>query len=135
MKRQVFISTIIFSALIIAFVIIAAQAPVDSESRAVKFVRGLGWQIDENPLEVQEVTLPSTFDPVYTNYNLLQNQAGFDLSEYAGKKLVRYTFEIKNFHDMQGVRANVLVYQGKIVGGDLMTVAIDGFMLPLTKKD
>ena len=81
------------------------------------------------------VTVPAVFDDVYVNYNRLQNQAGFDLSEYAGKKLVRYTFEVKNFHDIEGVRINVLIYQGKVVGGDIMTIAIDGFMLPLTKRD
>lgn len=135
MKKRVFICTVIFAVLIIAFVIIAAQAPVDAQSRAVKFVRDLGWQIGESPIEVQEVTVPAVFDDVYANYNKLQNQAGFDLSEYKGKKLVRYTFEVENFYDIEGVRINILVYQGKVVGGDIMTIAIDGFMLPLTKKD
>ena len=56
------------------------------------------------------------------------------MTEYLGKKVVRYTFAINNFDGAEGVRVNVLMHKGSIIGGDIMTVAIDGFMLPLKKR-
>jgi len=132
-KKRVYAVTIAFSLVLISFVIIAAQKPADPSRRCAKHLRDLGWQIVEQPIEIQEITVPVTFDEVYEGYNKIQKQGGFDLAEYAGKKLTRYTFEVKNFEGLKNIRANVLVYQGQVIGGDIMSVAIDGFMLPLVK--
>ncbi len=134
MNKQIVITTVIFCALLAALIFVAAQTPVDASRKAAEYVMSLGWVIDETPIEKAEVDIPLQFDSVYNEYNRLQNQAGFDLTNYKGEKVTRYTFSVKNFDGAEGVRANVLVYKGKIIGGDLMTVAIDGFMIPLTKR-
>lgn len=134
MKKHIYIATTAFAVLVVLLVFIAAQTPVDSSLKAARYVMGLGWSIDEAPIDTACVTLPDEFDNVYRQYNEIQKEAGFDLSEYMGKTVMRYTFAVKNFDGVEGVRANVLVYNGKIIGGDIMTVAIDGFMLPLTKR-
>lgn len=134
MKKQVVISTIVFSALIVTLIVIAAQTPIDASRKTAQYVQRLGWVIDEKPLEKVGVDLPPEFDNVYKEYNKIQKLAGFDLTDYMGKSVMRYTFSVKNFEGVEGVRANVLVYRGKIIGGDIMTVAIDGFMIPLKKK-
>lgn len=134
MTKQIYITTIIFSILIIALVLIAAQTPIDASRKAAQYVEELGWAIDLSPIDKAVVDIPVQFDDVYNEYNKIQKKAGFDLSEYTGKKVMRYTFSVKNFDGIEGVRANVLVYKGKIIGGDLMTVALDGFMIPLQKR-
>ncbi|NLB82396.1 MAG: DUF4830 domain-containing protein [Clostridiaceae bacterium] len=134
MKKKVYITTAAFAMLIIITIFIAANTSFNSSETAAEYVASLGWEVDKNPIEVEEVDLPVAFDDVYTNYNKLQNEAGFDLLDYAGKKATRYTFLITNFLDKKGIRANVLMYNGKIIGGDIMTVAIDGFMLPLKNR-
>lgn len=134
MKRQIYITTIIFSVLIIALVLIASQTPIDSSRKASQYVQKLGWAIDEKPIDKASINLPKQFDDVYTEYNKIQKLAGFDLTDYMGQAVTRYTFLVKNFDGVEGVRANVLVCKGKIIGGDIMTVAIDGFMIPLKKR-
>lgn len=46
-----------------------------------------------------------------------------------GKTVKRYTYIIHNYPDeTDQVRANLLVYDGKVIGGDICTLALDGFM-------
>ncbi len=134
MKTQIIITTVVFCILLAVLIFVAAQTPVDSSRKAAEYVASLGWDIEQTPIERADVDIPLQFDSVYNEYNRLQKQAGFDLMDYRGKRVTRYTFSVKNFDDVEGVRANVLEYKGKIIGGDIMTVAIDGFMAPLTKR-
>ncbi len=134
MKKNVLIAVSAFAVLLILVIIIAAQAPANTSAIAANHLKSLEWDFDKKPLEKVIITLPAKFDDVFTAYNKLQREAGFNLEDYAGKPVTRYTFTINNFFDIAGVRANVLVYSGKVIGGDLMTVAIDGFMLPLKKR-
>ena len=88
-----------------------------------------GWQVAATPKEIEEVTIPKEFNRVYTVYNDLQLAQGFDLTPYAGKAVKRYTYEIYNYPDFpNGVVGNLLIYNNAVIGGDICTVAIDGFM-------
>ena len=61
--------------------------------------------------------------------NEIQKEQGLNLLKYKRKKLTRYTFEVKNYEGYDGrVLANVLVYRGKVVGGDICSADIDGFV-------
>lgn len=66
---------------------------------------------------VSEILIPKPFDQVYEAYNALQAQQGFDLERYQGKRVERYCYQIAA-PEGAGV-ATLLVYQGKIIGGDL----------------
>lgn len=96
----------------------------------VDFLKGYGWEVNEKYIEKSELTIPLVFDDVYIGYNEIQKQAGLDLSKYKGEKAVRYTYEVKNYPKEVGevVRANVICVDGEAVGGDIMTVSINGFM-------
>ena len=66
---------------------------------------------------------------MYTQYNDLQLAQGFDLTPYRGKAVKRYTYEVYNYPDLPtGVVANLLIYKDKVIGGDVCTRALDGFM-------
>ena len=95
----------------------------------VSFLGEYGYEVSQRPIESAEIKIPKPLDMVYKGYNELQKKAGFDLEPYEGKSVMRYTYKIKNYPgDIDGVRANVLVSDGKIIGGDICTVRLDGFM-------
>ena len=74
----------------------------------VAYLQSLGWEVEETPILEQEITLPKEFPDVLDQYNELQRQQGFDLEEYAGKKLTLYTYRITNHPDAEEADASLL---------------------------
>ena len=100
------------------------------------FLSQYGWEIDEEPIEVQEVIIPAEFDDTYTAYNEIQKAQGFDLTVYAGMRAKRWTYMIKNYTGYENqdcIHVNVLVYDGLVIGGDVCSVELDGFMHGFSK--
>ena len=92
----------------------------DTNDARVKFLTDLGWEVTPSPAEASEVKIPRAGDDVFDRYNALQKSQGYDLSKYAGKKVMRYVYQITNFPDArEPVYATVLVYKDKIIGGDI----------------
>lgn len=98
----------------------------------LKFISDLGWIVDEEPVEVRQIAIPQEFDDVYSNYNEIQLSQGYDLTKYAGRSAKRWTYVIRNYPDVSSdedyVRINLLVCDGKIIGGDVCSIKLDGFM-------
>ena len=103
-----------------------------TEDDILTFISKYGWQVDEEPLEVRDVIIPETFDEVYNNYNKIQVEQGFNLEKYAGQRVKRWTYIIRNYPDTLStddfIRINILVSEGVVIGGDVCSVKIDGFM-------
>ncbi len=89
----------------------------------------MGYSPSAEPSEIEEITIPERWGAVYENYNELQKRGGFDLSPYKGKSCIRYTYEIEDLF----AHGNIIVYEGKIIGGDVCSITLDGVMLPLEK--
>ena len=107
---------------------VSADLYVKESENIVEFIQSFGWQVESQPDEISEQIIPEEFDDVFLMYNDLQQSQGFDLENYKGKSVKRYSFEIKNYPDVsQKVLANVLVFEEKIIGGDICTVSLDGF--------
>ncbi len=112
------------------------KAKVDSKKAAAKtneqrlaFIESFGWEVQAEPVEVMEVIIPKEFDEVYTDYNAIQKMQGCDLSNFAGKRCKRYSYEIVNYPNQpENVRINILVINNKIVGGDVASIDAGGFM-------
>ncbi len=103
---------------------------IESEDR-IAFLYAYGWKIDPHSEQFATVILPEVFDETWKEYNLLQKQQGFDLLPYAGKEIIRYTYEFVDFpgiDDSSGIFASVYAYDGKIIASDIYSVAFDGFM-------
>lgn len=101
----------------------------DQRQNRIDFLIGLGWQVDEETAEVKDVVIPLEFDEVYQNYNQIQLAQGFDLTPYAGRQMKCYSYSILNHPSGgQNVRANLLVYKERLVGGDICSLELDGFM-------
>ena len=104
-------------------------SPVKTNEDRIAFLRQFGWTADETPVEEKTVTIPGEFDKVFVGYNELQKQQGLDLSRYKRKEVTRYTYRITNFPDYEGeVIANLLIYRGKVIGGDLCSTDASGFV-------
>ena len=102
---------------------------VKSAADAVNFLAQFGWTVDGGKPESANVTIPAEFDKVFAAYNEIQKAQGLDLSKYKKKELTRYTFEVTNYQGYEGrVLANVLVYRGKVVGGDICSADVSGFV-------
>ena len=79
--------------------------------------------------EVVEVQIPKEFDDVFTNYNAIQKTQGCNLEKYAGKRCKRYTYVVTNYPGQtDNVRANILVYKDRVIGGDVCSLELGGFM-------
>ena len=95
----------------------------------IGFLSQFGWTVDEADVEEVNVTIPSEFDAVYSEYNDIQKSQGLNLNKYRGKDVTRYTYKVTNYDGCDGtVYANLLVYKGKIVGGDLCCAENGGFV-------
>ena len=133
--KKVLIGLIAAVALIIALIsILGGKEPAptavttmsDNDSR-VQFLESLGWQVITSPKEASQVKIPTEQSPVYSRYNDLQKSQGYDLSQYAGKNVMRYVYEIQNFPGAeQPVYATLLVYKNQIIGGDVTNTAEKG---------
>lgn len=102
------------------------------------FISQFGWQTTGEPVEVTEVFIPEEFDEVYTRYNETQKKDnGLDLSKYKGKRVKRWTYAVTNYPGYENsedcVRINLLVYSGLVVGGDVCSTELDGFMHGFTR--
>ena len=100
------------------------------------FISQFGWDVDEEPVEIKEIILPTDFDETYTAYNQIQRDQGFDLLEYAGERAKRWTYVIKNYEGYENkecIHINILVCDGVVIGGDVCSVELDGFMHGFSK--
>ena len=111
-----------------------SPAVSDNDSR-VSFLKGFGWEVTTSPVESSQVRVPSDTTEVFDRYNQLQQAQGYDLSHYAGKKVMRYVYKVTNYPGATDpVYATVLVYKNQIIGGDVTDTASGG-KIQSFKKD
>ena len=110
--------------------LLAVSVPLkeDSDVARAAFLAEYGWEISTVPVEVCDLVIPSEFNQTYEQYNELQRDQGFDLADYKGKTVKRYTYRVLNHPQSDDVQANLLIWNGRVIGGDLCTAALDGFM-------
>lgn len=111
----------------------AAPSVAGNDGR-VQFLQSLGWEVNQSPTESGQVRIPQEQNEVFSRYNELQKSAGYDLSQYAGKTVMRYVYKVNNFPGAtEPVYATLLVYKNQIIGGDITNTAANGTMQALTK--
>lgn len=106
-----------------------AIKPAGSEEGRVAYIESLGYEVGGEPVVSREVVIPQVFDDVYTNYNALQLECGFDLAAYKGRQVELYTYPLSSYPGFDGeVMCDLLVLGGEVIGGNIYTAALNGFM-------
>ncbi len=108
------------------------SSKASNEEERIAFLSQFGWEINEDPIEVSEVIIPSEFNDTYSAYNELQKKQSMDLVPYKGQRVKKWVYEVKNYPDYPAesgcIRATMLIYEGMVIGGDVSSIELDGFM-------
>ena len=106
-----------------------AHYNVTTTDGRIAYLQALGWEADPATETAQEIVIPRVFSGVFSDYNALQKQQGFDLSTYAGETCTAYTYRVTNYEgSTDTVLAQLFVYRNRVIGGDIHATAMDGFM-------
>lgn len=109
----------------------AGEHGASTEER-VAFLASCGWEADAGGEQGQIIHIPERFPAVFEDYNDLQRSQGYDLRDYAGRDCELYTYPVTNWpDDTQTVLANLYVFHGRIIGGDVHSTNLNGFMVGL----
>ena len=139
MKKTLLILAAI-AALILALVLLvgeknAAQTSAPAEGSIdsrVRFLKDYGWDVTTSPTQSGRVKIPQETTEVFDRYNALQKSQGYDLSQYGGKTVMRYVYQINNDPGAtEPVYATLLIYKNKIIGGDITDTSSGGHIRPL----
>ena len=116
---------------------VAASAEVKnirSNDDRVAYLNSLGWQVSQQPIATEELLIPEEFDESYAGYLKLQSDQGFDLGQYCGKRVKRYTYQLTNYPTQdEPVQIALLVYKNRVVGGQIQSASgsfLHGLVLP-----
>lgn len=113
----------------------AVSQSVKTNEDRVKFLQNLGWEVDPTPISEKTVVIPKEFSDIYDTYNGLQLDQGYDLSLYRGMEATIFTYTVTNYTGYSGtVVADLYVVNSRVVGGDIHSLALDGFMHGLCRK-
>ena len=105
---------------------------VTTTGERVGFLNEWGWEVDPASESAQTVRIPERFTDVYERYNELQRQQGYDLRPYAGRDCTLYTYAVTNWpDDGQTVIADLYVCGDRVIGGDIHSTSLGGFMISL----
>ena len=107
---------------------------VKNEKARVAYLDACGWKVESPALKEETVLIPKTFSPVFEDYNELQKKQGFDLSRYSGREVKLYTYRVLSDKLGENVLASLYVSDGTVIGGDVHSTALDGFMCGLKQK-
>ncbi len=109
----------------------AVNYRAESAAERAAFLSQFGWKISEDPVEVSEVIIPENFDDGYTEYAAMNKAQGLDLEPFKGVRAKRWTYGVLNYpglENSQSVQANLLIYDGRVIGGDICSLEQGGFI-------
>ena len=87
---------------------------IDSDEDIEAFIGKCGHSV-EGCVSDEAVTVPKTWNSVYSDYNDLQRAQGFDLRPYKGKPARRLVYALSD----SGGCVTVLVSDGRIIAADI----------------
>ncbi len=116
-----------------------SASEVHTNEDRVAYLAQFGWEVSAEPVQTQEVRIPTDPSDVFERYNDLQIAQGFDLHDYAGKTVRRYVYEIENYPGGDGqYYATLLICKGAVIGGDVCAAekggVMHGFAMPEASK-
>jgi hypothetical protein len=136
------VAAVIFMGVVMAvLIVLMGRTPEEAETprpqltgnvQRVEYLRSLGWEVEEEPIETLQFLFPEKLEEPYLSYNELQLPQGFDLRECLGRQVSRYTYAVLNHPSRaEGVQANLYLCEGVPAAGDLFCPGSGGFQDPL----
>ena len=113
------------------------NSTAENMQQILEYISQLGWEVSTEPDEIREIVIPTEFDETYNKYNEIQLSQGYDLSKYAGERVKSWSFTVLNYpgyENKECIKLNLLVCDGEIIGGDVCSVELNGFMHSLIKE-
>lgn len=101
----------------------AAVSPkgIKTADDRVTYLQEWGWQVSPEAALTEELILPEEFGEEYAKYLALQAEMGFDLTDHAGKRIKRYTYEVLNYPGGESeVTAHLLMRRNTVIGGEIV---------------
>ena len=105
------------------------SGPQDALNAAVFF----GADTNSSSVSCEHVRIPMNFNNMYIKYNELQKDFGSDLEKYKGKDCLKYSISSAE-NEVSGVTYTLLVYDNRLIGGDISSNDFDGEMTGLYKS-
>lgn len=107
----------------------SSEIDLPNEAQRQAFLQNIGLSIRPDCHTQRSVAIPWDFNAVYREYNRIQRQAGFDLTDYSGKTVMQHTYKTET-----GQLVHLLQDGERLIGGDICGVQLDSQMLPLFQK-
>lgn len=117
-----------------AFLLLGIRAPEKETTAEIagRYLKHLGWEIEETCIK-ETVLLPDATNEGWKKYCEMQTASGFPLAAFCGQTVEKCTLRIFNYPDETAVAvyANVFIADKKVIGGDILSPALEGFLHPL----
>ena len=108
---------------------------MSSNAERVDFLNKQGWIVKPDPISTEEITIPAEFNEIYERYDEFQDEQGFDLDDYKGRKATIYTYAVLNYPDhAENVVANMIIANNRLIAGEVTLNEENGFTVPLVSK-
>lgn len=138
---------VILAVIVAAAVILLGKAQKSAEAdklfsmsgnaERVEFLNRQGYIVKPDPVSRSEVTIPTEFNDVYSEYANLQKQQGLDLEPYKGEKATVFTYAVLNYPEYpENIFADLLITNDRLIACELKYEdAENGFIKPLITKE
>ena len=114
----------------------ASPKGIKTNEDRVAYLESYGWTVSHEAVSVEELLIPEEFYETYDQYLALQAQQGFDLTQYKGKRVKRYTYQVTNYPSGEsGVEAGLLIYKNTVVAGEVLSTKLGGFIQGLAMPE
>ena len=108
------------------FSISAAGVGLSTNDKRIQYINTLGVTLTDYEYTKKEIVIPMEFDAVYSKYNSLQKEAGYNLERFCGKDVTVYTYTCEGDKVV-----NLIVFKDKLIGGDIAQTKLGGSMTAL----
>ncbi len=116
--NKLIILLIFFSISIVTILMFKTISKKNNNLTPEQYLKNLKYDIQY--LNENEIIIPQNFNKILQEYNKLQKKQGFDLSKYCGKKCSKKRFVISSpKNKSEKYIADMIVYEGKLIGGDI----------------
>lgn len=96
---------------------------LSNNTSRVGFLNINGYDVVEEPSDCITVSIPSEFNRIYSEYNSIQLEQGFDLEKYMGQEADIYTYQLSNNPDMCAV---LIIHDNNLIGCDIHSAEYGG---------